>query len=73
MFKKIWHHWKIFAFKVGEFNFKVIMTLFYFVILTFFAIPFKLTNDILMMKKKYISFWRDRKTGYTLESTKEQF
>ena len=73
MLKKIWHYWKKFAFKVGEINFKVIMTIFYFIILGLFAIPFRLTHDILLIKKKYATFWKDRDVHADLNSAKKQY
>ncbi|OGF68122.1 MAG: hypothetical protein A2Y62_01115 [Candidatus Fischerbacteria bacterium RBG_13_37_8] len=73
LLKRIWEGWKTIAFKIGAFNAKILLTLFYFLILTIAAIPFKLTNDTLKMKRKYTTFWSNTNAGTDLESLKKQY
>ena len=51
MWKKIWEGWKKVAKKIGDFNSRVILTIFYFIFITPISIPIKL-KDPLGIKNK---------------------
>lgn len=60
--KFLWEKWKKFAFKFGEFMSGVILTLFYFLIVTPHAILLKLFSDPLKIKKIHkTNGWHDKK------------
>ncbi len=49
--RRIWEGWKKIARKIGDFNARVILTIFYLVLLMPFAIMVKLFTDPLEIKK----------------------
>ena len=51
LLKRIWEGWKKIARKIGDFNARVILTLFYFVLLMPFAVLVILFTDPLEIKK----------------------
>lgn len=56
-FRRLWEGWKRIARKIGDFNARVILTLFYFILLCPFAIILKLFTDPLEIKKKEHVGW----------------
>ena len=59
-FRRLWEGWKRIARKIGDFNARVILTLFYFILLFPFAIVLKLFTDPLEIKKKKHIGWHNR-------------
>lgn len=57
-FAKLWRGWKVLGRKMGELNFLILMSLFYFFILPPFCLYLFLSN--LLKKKKKRSFWIQR-------------
>ncbi len=51
-FRRLWEGWKKIAQIIGDFNARVILTLFYFILLCPFALMLKLFTDPLEIKKK---------------------
>jgi hypothetical protein len=54
----VWDRWKKIARKIGDFNARVILTIFYFVLLLPFALLIKLLTDPLDIKKGSPRGWR---------------
>ncbi|HHL39094.1 MAG TPA: hypothetical protein ENJ37_01170 [Deltaproteobacteria bacterium] len=73
--KRLWEKWKVLAVKIGEFNSRVILTVFYFVIMLPFGVGARLFSDPLSMKRKRnASYWVDREAAApTLQDAKRQF
>lgn len=58
VFQKLWVEWKIFAFRMGNFQGRLILLLFYFTIVTPFGIINRFSRDPLYLKKPSgDSFW----------------
>jgi predicted CDP-diglyceride synthetase/phosphatidate cytidylyltransferase len=74
LLKRIWEWWKRVALVIGVFQTKLILTLFYFAILSLFAVPARLFSDPLLIKKGRSSWWFPR-TGQKdgLEDVRRQF
>lgn len=74
--RRLWEWWKRVARKIGDFNARVILTLFYCILLTPFAIILKLFTDPLRIKPKTEKRWLQRepeKEGDPLERAAKQF
>jgi hypothetical protein len=74
--RRIWEGWKKIARKIGDFNARVILTIFYLVLLMPFAILVKLFTDPLEIKKNARTGWlpREEKPGITpMERAVRQF
>jgi len=56
-FRRLWEGWKKIAQIIGDFNARVILTIFYFILLCPFAIMLKLFADPLEIKKKKHVGW----------------
>lgn len=56
--KRIWDGWKKIARKIGDFNARVILTIFYFVLLLPFALMVKFFTDPLEIKKGAKKGWQ---------------
>ncbi|MEX0999726.1 MAG: hypothetical protein WD000_07180 [Thermodesulfobacteriota bacterium] len=56
-FRRLWEGWKKIAQMIGDFNARVILTIFYFILLCPFAIMLKLFTDPLEIKKKEHVGW----------------
>ncbi|MEM7008328.1 MAG: hypothetical protein AAF462_04260 [Thermodesulfobacteriota bacterium] len=59
-FRRLWEGWKRIARKIGDFNARLILTLFYFILLFPFAVILKLFTDPLEIKKKEHIGWHNR-------------
>ena len=59
-YRRLWEGWKRIARKIGDFNARVILTLFYFILLFPFAVLLKLFTDPLEIKKKEHIGWHNR-------------
>jgi hypothetical protein len=72
--KKAWARWKIIAHHIGVFQSRVILTLFYFILLLPIGLVFSLFKDALEIKKSYPTAWKIKdKQSATMEEMKEQF
>lgn len=58
--RRLWEGWKRIARKIGDFNARVILTIFYFILLMPFALLIKLLTDPLEIKKKAHKGWHVR-------------
>ena len=61
--KKLWEHWKRIAKKIGNFNARVLMTIFYFLFFSWLSIPVKVKDPLTIRGKK--------KAGWTPRPTEE--
>jgi len=59
-FKRLWEGWKKIARKIGDFNARVILTVFYIILLCPFALMLKLFTDPLEIKKKEHVGWHNK-------------
>jgi hypothetical protein len=75
MLKKLWSKWKPFAQKIGDFQARVILSVFYFIFVSPIGIIFKFADDSLRLKKpKTNSYWINRgRTKPSLEDERRQF
>jgi hypothetical protein len=74
--RRIWDGWKKIARKIGDFNARVILTIFYFILLLPFAILIKSLTDPLEIKKGSPKGWqiKEEKPGISpMESAARQF
>lgn len=73
--KQLWHRWLVVARKLGEFQSRVILTIFYFVFVTPFAFGIKLFFDPLGLKAgKKNSYWiKRKKEKFGLDKGERQF
>jgi len=60
IFRRLWEGWKKIARKIGDFNARVILTIFYFILLCPFALLLKSFTDPLEIKKKKHIGWHDK-------------
>ena len=51
IFQNLWEHWKRIAHKIGEFQSRLILSIFYYVMFAPFAVGVKLFSDPLGIKK----------------------
>lgn len=66
MLRKLWTHWLVLARKIGQFQSRIILTLFYFVFVTPFGIAVRLFADPLHVRRRSLeharSGWHARET-----------
>lgn len=76
LLRKIWDGWKKIARKIGDFNARVILTVFYLILLMPFALLVRTLTDPLEIKKNAKKGWhtREEKPDVTpMESAARQF
>ena len=74
MLKKAWSKWKVFAQKVGNFQARVILSLFYFLLVTPIGILIRLFGDPLRLKQYAKSYWLPKEPKENnLDEAKRQF
>jgi len=73
--KNLWEWWKRVARKIGDFQARVILTIFYFVVLGPFALAVRLGSDPLAIKPGTPRGWHPKTEGKstTIEQTTKQF
>lgn len=66
MLRNLWSHWLTLARKIGQFQSRIILTLFYFVFVTPFGLAVRLFADPLHVRRRSLygaqSGWQPRKT-----------
>ncbi|HSN74279.1 MAG TPA: hypothetical protein VL334_04180 [Anaerolineae bacterium] len=66
MLRKLWSHWLVLARKIGQFQSRIILTLFYFIFVTPFGLGVRLFADPLHVRRRSLdgvqSGWIARKT-----------
>jgi hypothetical protein len=74
MLSRVWKQWKIFAHKVGNFQSRVLLNIFYFIILMPFGLGVKLFSDPLHLKLQGRTHWISKGTSETtMENARRQF
>lgn len=68
LFRRLWEGWKKIARKIGDFNARVILTIFYFILLCPFAVLMKLFTDPLEIKNKEHVGWHDKENNTELSA-----
>jgi hypothetical protein len=73
--RRWWEGWKAFAAEMGNYQGRLLLALFYFVVVTPFGIAVRLFSDPLQLRRtENISFWVERELfNHNLEDAKEQF
>ncbi len=73
--KKLWEWWKRVAKKVGDFQARVILTIFYFIVLGPFALAVRLGSDPLAIKASALRGWPPKANGKgtPIEQATKQF
>ncbi len=66
MLRKLWSRWLVLAHKIGQFQSRIILTLFYFIFVTPFGLAVRLFADPLHVRRKTLhgahSGWQARET-----------
>ena len=57
MLYRYWERWKAFAHKIGNFQARILLSIFYFLLFSPFALGVKLFSDRLMIKKRHLPHW----------------
>ncbi len=74
MLKTIWKKWVPIAHKIGNFQSRLLLTIFYFTLLLPFSLLVTLFSDRMRKKKPKNSMWTDWVENYqTLEEGKSQY
>ena len=73
--RELWAAWKKVARKIGDFQARVLLTIFYFVLLAPFALIMRRTSDPLALKPGTQRGWGVRQNApeYTVEMARKQF
>jgi hypothetical protein len=73
--RELWAAWKKIARKIGDFQARVLLTIFYFVLLAPFALIVRRTSDPLAIKAPTQRGWgfRSEQPEYTMEMAHRQF
>ena len=75
MLRHLWERWKVLAHHIGTFQSRVLLTVFYFVILAPFGLAVRLFSDPLLLKHQHRSHWlrRDSRMAAGWEAARRQF
>lgn len=75
MLRRLWERWKVIAHKIGTFQSRVLLNVFYFVILAPFGLGVKLFADPLHIKRQNHSHWVQKESNSALpwDSARRQF
>jgi hypothetical protein len=73
--RTVWQGWKRLAKRIGDFQARVLLGVFYFALVGPFAIGMRLGSDPLAIKKGSQKGWRElaRVEGTSIESAQRQF
>ncbi len=73
--RRLWQGWKRVGRKIGDFQARVLLTVFYFTIVAPFGLGIRVGGDPLAIKPRTARGWRVRETprGTTLERALRQF
>jgi len=74
LLRKLWLRWKALAQKIGNFQARVILSLFYFTFVAPFGLALRVFSDPLRTKPKGLpSYWLPRESASDFESATRQF
>jgi len=65
MFHRLWERWKSFARTLGNFQARLLLSVFYFLLLAPFGLGVKLFSDPLRLKKRAAPHWVPRTQAKT--------
>jgi hypothetical protein len=68
MLHYLWERWKVAAHKLGNFQARLLLNIFYFLVLTPFALGVKMFSDPLRIRRQNLARWLPREKE-TLAST----
>ena len=73
--RRLWHGWKRIGRKIGDFQARVLLTAFYFVIMAPFALIVRVASDPLAVKASTTRGWRPRPAapGGAVDRARRQF
>jgi hypothetical protein len=73
--RRLWEWWKPIAMKIGDFQARMILSFFYFVVLAPFALAVRWASDPLAIKGRNPPVWGEMKMegGADLEQASRQF
>jgi hypothetical protein len=60
LFKRAWARWKVIAHTIGNFQARLLLSLFYLLIVPVFALVTKLKDPLKLRRHGETSFWRPR-------------
>jgi hypothetical protein len=60
MFSRLWERWKSVAHAIGNFQARLLLSIFYFLLLAPFGLGVKLFSDPLGLKKGNLPYWHPR-------------
>jgi len=74
MFRRVWERWKVIAHKIGTFQSRLLLNVFYFSVLLPFGVGIKLFSDRLHLKRLQGPYWIAKASGSAnVEDAKRQF
>ena len=75
IFRRAWEWWKRVARKIGDFQARILLTIFYFLFFAPFALAIRFLTDPLSIKNKDNPVWgiKSQSEGTTIEQAKRQF
>lgn len=65
MLRRLWERWKVIAHTVGTFQSRVLLTVFYYLILLPFGVGLRVLADPLHLRGRQGSHWMGRTSGST--------
>jgi hypothetical protein len=73
--RRLWHGWKRVGRKIGDFQARLLLTFFYFVLVSPFALIVRAASDPLALKSTTAAGWRGRPPAapLTVEIARRQF
>ena len=57
MVRRFWERWKVIAHKIGDFQARLLLSIFYYLVFSQFALGVKLFSDPLMLKRRSFARW----------------
>jgi hypothetical protein len=75
MLRKLWERWKVVARKIGDVQSRLLLCVFYFVILAPFGIAVRMLSDRLQLRRQSHSHWlpKESNTPTLWENARRQF
>ena len=75
MFYRFWERWKALAHVIGDFQARLLLSAFYYIVLSPFALGVKIFSDPLTLKKRNLSHWNPKPANKTdfWEQARRQF
>jgi hypothetical protein len=68
LLRKLWSHWLVLARKIGQFQSRIILTLFYFIFVTPFGLGVRLFADPLHVRRRSLEH---AQSGWSARTTRD--